>query len=327
MYCSQCGKKVTETMLFCPFCGSPIVIPDQDEQEKAPGSAPAEPKGKVEEISAKLPEKTAGEIEFVPLDVDHLMDETVKDEKPASDREKGSDVLREVSETLSAQLNEEPVRLQGRTPDLSAARPHSAPKISSRKNAQTHVPQRQFNPNDMFLDGEDEEEYEDFEEEYEFEEPEHGSFFVRHIRGFVSLIMFAVVAAVLVGWAFSPSGQQALARAGLAWRPEVYAEAAYSAYANGSYALAGSYYAEALERDSSGYDYANSAAVAYYMANDSLKAEAMARKAIEVNPARAEAYQLLQRLYPNADTRPADIQSMLELGYQLTGGKSPDPKQ
>ncbi len=31
MYCSHCGKKVTDMMLFCPFCGEPIVIPDQDE--------------------------------------------------------------------------------------------------------------------------------------------------------------------------------------------------------------------------------------------------------------------------------------------------------
>ncbi len=31
MYCSHCGKRVTDTMLFCPFCGEPIVIPDQDD--------------------------------------------------------------------------------------------------------------------------------------------------------------------------------------------------------------------------------------------------------------------------------------------------------
>ena len=30
MFCGQCGKRVMENMLFCPFCGSPIVIPDQD---------------------------------------------------------------------------------------------------------------------------------------------------------------------------------------------------------------------------------------------------------------------------------------------------------
>ena len=29
MFCSQCGKKVLEMMLFCPFCGSPIVVPEQ----------------------------------------------------------------------------------------------------------------------------------------------------------------------------------------------------------------------------------------------------------------------------------------------------------
>ena len=31
MFCSQCGRKLREGMLFCPFCGAEIVIPDQDE--------------------------------------------------------------------------------------------------------------------------------------------------------------------------------------------------------------------------------------------------------------------------------------------------------
>ena len=43
MYCSHCGKKVTDTMLFCPFCGDPIVIPDQDDDEPAPGQAEETP--------------------------------------------------------------------------------------------------------------------------------------------------------------------------------------------------------------------------------------------------------------------------------------------
>lgn len=44
MYCSHCGKKVTDTMLFCPFCGDPIVIPDQDAEAPSPGvdEAPVE---------------------------------------------------------------------------------------------------------------------------------------------------------------------------------------------------------------------------------------------------------------------------------------------
>ena len=40
MFCSQCGKKVTENMLFCPFCGKPIVIPDQEPEEAESLAAP-----------------------------------------------------------------------------------------------------------------------------------------------------------------------------------------------------------------------------------------------------------------------------------------------
>ena len=36
MYCSHCGKKVGEDMLFCPFCGKPIVIPEQDDAPETP---------------------------------------------------------------------------------------------------------------------------------------------------------------------------------------------------------------------------------------------------------------------------------------------------
>ncbi len=45
MYCSHCGKKVTDTMLFCPFCGDPIVIPDQDDDVPSqPAPAEKEPR-------------------------------------------------------------------------------------------------------------------------------------------------------------------------------------------------------------------------------------------------------------------------------------------
>ena len=50
MYCSHCGKKVNDTMLFCPFCGEPIVIPEQDEPVEAQG--PAEDSAPVTEMEA-----------------------------------------------------------------------------------------------------------------------------------------------------------------------------------------------------------------------------------------------------------------------------------
>lgn len=331
MYCSQCGKKVMDTMLFCPFCGSPIVIPDQDEGRPAA----AAPKSPVEEnavsmqhmehIEPALPASEPEEVDdvgFIPLD---LRSELWKEPSREEEKPKNADVSQEVSEVLSSQLKEEPVRLQGVKPDLSAARPHGAPKIASRKSADTYVPQRQFDPNDIFLDGEtDEDEFVDYEDgdDFEYEEAEKGSFFARHIRGCVSLILFAVVAIVILGWMLSGSGQQALARAGLAWNPEVYAEVAYEAYQNGSYALAGGYYVKALQRDADNYDYANSAGVAYYMANDTLTAESMARKSIDINPARPEAYELLVRLYPDATARPLEIQGLIQTGYQLTGSES-----
>ena len=34
MYCSRCGKKVLDSMLFCPFCGAEIIIPEQDVREE-----------------------------------------------------------------------------------------------------------------------------------------------------------------------------------------------------------------------------------------------------------------------------------------------------
>jgi len=42
VYCSHCGKKVGEDMLFCPFCGKPIVIPEQDDE---PVAAPVDAAG------------------------------------------------------------------------------------------------------------------------------------------------------------------------------------------------------------------------------------------------------------------------------------------
>ena len=43
MFCSQCGKRVTDNMLFCPYCGAPIVIPEQeDEAAEAPKAAPTD---------------------------------------------------------------------------------------------------------------------------------------------------------------------------------------------------------------------------------------------------------------------------------------------
>ena len=320
MYCSQCGKKVKENMLFCPFCGSPIVIPEQDD-DPAQVSAPA---GTVvsNEVPSLAPEKKAEDAAevFVPLDFSSNWTEAKQNTENTTEESPHESVGE-----FSRHLKEEPVRLHGRKPDLRKSSSLGAPKISSRKTAETHVPPAKFDPDNMFLDEDDEDEFDDYEEEnmdFEFEEPEHSSFFIRHIRGFVTLILFGVVAIVVLGWTFSATGQMALARTGLAWTPGVYAEVAYEAYQNGSYAQAGSFYVKALEHDADNYEYANSAGVSYYMANNGLNAESMARAAIEIDPSRIEAYELLLRLYPDTASRTVEITELLRKGYQLTGAES-----
>ncbi len=77
MYCGQCGKRVLDGMLFCPFCGAPIVIPEQGEPaphrspeaerreagaagESAPAARP-EPEPVVQSKPEPAPEADAGE--------------------------------------------------------------------------------------------------------------------------------------------------------------------------------------------------------------------------------------------------------------------------
>lgn len=465
MFCSQCGKKVTENMLFCPFCGKPIVIPDQEPEEAGNSAAPgreaegarvgeaaarAEGDGEttqifdaprqVEEAAARsersaraeapvrsgegakdgaellrrggeaaahtgsgdganpildmslqaekaaahsgrlareaaeasprseeairagaeasgrsreeaqngaetlddLPERRESpqqietrraetdaaprrgaakglqidweeEERFRPLDLDDMDPEPVHEE-PENPRE-------ELSELLSHRLREEPVRLKGRAPDLSNVHNPDRPGASSRRKASSYAPVREFNPKDIFMDGDDYDEDDD-DEEYAYEEPEEGGFFIRHIRGVVGLSLFVIVLAIVVGWAFSGGGQRVLAQANLAWQPSVYEQLGYDAYQNGQYAVAAGYYEQALKRDGRNYSYAYSAAVASYMAGDTERAAEMGKKAVEIDATRVDGYQLLQRLYPDASARPWEIQSLIQQGYRLTGDAS-----
>ena len=463
MFCSQCGKKVTENMLFCPFCGKPIVIPDQEPEEAGSSAAPgreaegarvgeaaarAEGDGETTQIldaprqfgeetarsersaraeapvrsgeeakdgaellrrggeaaahtgsgdganpildmslqaekaaahSGRLAREAAeasprsegairagaeasgrsreeaqngaetlgdsserrespqqmearrAETDAAPrrgaakgLQIDWEEEERFRpldDMDPEPVHEEPENPREELSELLSHRLREEPVRLKGRAPDLSNVHNPDRPGASSRRKASSYAPVREFNPNDIFMDGDDYDEDDD-DEEYAYEEPEEGGFFVRHIRGVVGLSLFVIVLAIVAGWAFSGGGQRVLAQANLAWQPSVYEKLGYDAYQNGQYAVAAGYYEQALKRDGRNYSYAYSAAVASYMAGDTERAAEMGKKAVEIDATRVDGYQLLQRLYPDASARPWEIQSLIQQGYRLTGDAS-----
>lgn len=370
MYCGQCGKKVMENMLFCPFCGSPIVIPDQDEvqvdvpvQDEERPAVAAEP---VEAEKSKSPvkivmpvraknaepveeekpaqeekpvslfedyeprEKRVPKKEFVPLSFDF---ETQLREADAAagmqadeEEETGEDSVDELF-SVQPEFREEP-RGRERRPNRDGRR-----KDTPRRNVNTYVPVRDVDPDNMFMDelhedGYDEDDY-DFDEEpvrrsryrdeFEFEEPESGSFFQRHIRGIVGLILMLILAIIFAVWMFSPKGQLTLARVNLAWTAQPYATLGHEAYQMDSDLLAAKYFEKAYSRDNSNYEYAHSAMVAYYEAEEIESAAAMLKKCVEMAPDNPEPYQEMLILYPDAEERPWEITELIRLGYQRTG--------
>lgn len=350
MYCGQCGKKVMENMLFCPFCGSPIVIPDQEEAHVQAAVAQMEKNAEIVEAPKDEPAReerptslfaadereTIGETgegtqksqeqPFVPLSFDfdvQLAEHSVPDREEWPPIQPMEPRIEDISET--PQDRPHPVR---RPPqDMRRA------ENGRRRSVNTYIPVKELDVENMFLDGEDEDDYDldeqmsarpsrRYSDDFEFEEPEHGSFFQRHIRGMVGLLLFAMLLLICTIWAFSGKGQRVLAQVNLAWTAQSYADLGYEAYQQDSDLLAARYYEKAYLRESSNYEYAHSAMVAYYEADEIESAAAMLKKCIEMAPNDSEPYREMLILYPDAQTRPWEITELIRLGYQRTGDEA-----
>ena len=374
MYCSHCGKKVGDAMLFCPFCGEPIVIPEQDAPvsealpvEEAPSDSELESrvaKAPAQEPAAEEPEKedrpesttsedAAAELldwsrerqahvdewarrdeseeEFSPLQLD--------DEDPAVDwreeiEQKKRSVVLEKKPPQTRRGEDNPVRLEGSAPklelDIEGAKGTGVRK-ASRKQANTLVPPKTLDPEDIFMDEKpaayDDDEYDpyddapedDFTDAFIYEDEGESSFFMRHLRGIVGLALFLILILMFVIYAFSKPGQATLARANLAWSAEAYSTLGYQSYQAGQYSQAGLFYERALQRDANNYSFASSAAMGYFEAGDTDKSAAMLKRCVEIDPSRLEPYVYLLRLYPDAASRPWDVTQLLQQGYQMTG--------
>ena len=353
MYCGQCGKKVMENMLFCPFCGSPIVIPEQDEpvtaaaavqETAAKEAAPAEEPRQISlfEDAEEIEADEAEEAEFEPLmfsfDDDDEDDEVSDGEfaeafaDDSAEENYVPDLLLVEEESIES-LTEEAVEDVKPEPAKPAPRERpKAPEMNRRRENKTYIPVKEVDVDNLFMDEESHEEedeydlpedYEDeFEREFEFEEPEEGGFVQRHIRGIVGLILMLVLAMIILIWALSGKGQVTLAKLNLAWNPEVYADLGYEAYQADSDLLAARYYEKALARDPENYDYAHSAMVAYYEADRIESAASMLKKCVEMRPDSVQPYQEMLILYPDAASRPWEIRELIRMGYERTGDAS-----
>ena len=350
MYCGQCGKKVMDNMLFCPFCGSPIVIPDQDDAAARPAPAlrneaadrpeAAEKSAAPEPKPEKKPEKKQlepaypaslfdapaaqefapeePEEEFVPLSFDF----EEKAEAAEAPEEAPAETV-EAEKEAPVDIPDEEVPAPARRPAPQTKRPQSARK----RPANTYIPVKEIDPDDIFMDNEDDEydideDYDELDEDYYYEDREDGSFFQRHVRGIVGLLLFIVLVAICAFWANTGRGQTILARFNLAWRAETYAELGYAAYQENNDLMAARYYEKALARDEDNYEYAHSAMVAYYEADQIEASASMLKRCIAMDPDNPEPYQELMILYPDAEQRPWEVKELIRQGYERTGDAS-----
>ena len=326
MFCGQCGKRVMDNMLFCPFCGAAIVIPDQDKAEKPVSeSSPASENAAVQDKPISLFDDAAAAKpeaeEFVPLSFD--FDRTPEPDTPAP-------AAAPEAPTPAEPVVEDVPEPVAPAPARRASERTRRPENTHGRSANTYIPVKNVEPDNLFMDsgGFDDDAYDldeadDFTEvDFEFEESEHGSFFQRHIRGIVALILLVIILFVCVIWSMSYSGQRLLASWNLAWTAAPYADLGYSAYQNEDYARAAQYYEHALSLDGEKYEYAHSAMVAYYDAKNPEAAAAMARRCVEMQPDNPEPYQELMYIYPDADTRPWEITELIRQGYERTGNEA-----
>ena len=347
MFCSRCGKKVLDEMQFCPFCGTKIIIPDQEEDAAtpvkaesifdAPAGEPATPRA-----SKEMPELSAAARRFVEERTPVVEAEKPMEDAPAAETEKEASEPTKPEEKKEDSFWAKPSE-NDETPEKAAKPIKASPREELRVRPKpVKAPEK---PLDMFLENEEEEDaFDAFEavqsrarddfssrnygsryrdEELDDDDDDDGEgFFARHIRGIVAFVLVLALLAAVVVYGISDPGQMLLAKLNLPFalplKAEAYVKLGYERYQQEDYAQAGAYYEKALTRQPDNYNYASSAAMAYVADKDTIKATEMLKKCVEINPDALEPYIYLMNLYPDSASRPGEITRLLEQGYQRT---------
>ena len=159
-------------------------------------------------------------------------------------------------------------------------------------------------------------------DDYRYEDRPRGNFFVRHIRGFVCLILLVIFALGVGSWLMFGSGQRTLGQLYISRNPDTYVELGQEADAAGNYEEAGAYYLKALELDPTDRTTAINAANAYIRAGNSGRAATALEYLIAIDPSDPAPYNTLKQLYPDAASRPQRVTQLLQQGAQNTGDAS-----
>ena len=229
---------------------------------------------------------------------------------------------------LARPLLNKPVELRVKHPPrLSRTSAPVKPRAATgARRVNTVVPQRELDPDNLFLEDEAEDDLADFVSEYfddyRYEEPTKQNFFLRHIRGVVCLTLLAIVTLIVGYWLLYGSGQRVLGQLYISSDPATYITLGDEANEAQNYETAGAYYLKALSLDPTDRNCAINAANAYIRAGNSGGAAEALEYLIAINPDDLAPYVTLKQLYPDAASRPQRLTQLLQQGYERTGEES-----
>ena len=313
---------------------APAVEPPAAEPAQAPAPEEQAPMSRRARHAKMIEEAAKAEEEWPELDIEPPIPPRpqFKDASAADEEETKAPFEEESDEEdpLARPLLNKPVELRGkRPPQLSRASAPVKPRAATgARRVNTVVPPRAPDPDDLFLEDEAdaEDDIADFVQEYlddyRYEDRPRGNFFVRHIRGFVCLILLVIFALGVGSWLMFGSGQRTLGQLYISRNPDTYVELGQEADAAGNYEEAGAYYLKALELDPTDRTTAINAANAYIRAGNSGRAATALEYLIAIDPNDPAPYNTLKQLYPDAASRPQRVTQLLQQGAQNTGDAS-----
>lgn len=343
MRCPNCGRENPGIRLFCSRCGE--LLPDSEAREPEDDIKIYRKKNAPEPEPAPEPKPDDFDDQSDPED-DELLDETDFFTRRERVRRLYEEDWPELTQKAEPRVRERIFDGKADEKPKGGDSPYARPKeevrrpptLTRKRPAQngrpsTLVPRREasVDPENLFsVRGEtpfDEDDYDrpprpprrPVRRGSPYEEPESQSFFMRHVRGIVGMILLVVTAIIVLTWAFTSSAQLVLAQLDLAWSASAYASLGTEAYDAGQYGEAGHYFDVALSKDGSNAGYAIYAANSYIQGGETSKAIAAVKKLIAIEPDNANYYNTLMGLYGGYENMPDDAKALVDEGYERTG--------
>lgn len=323
MRCPNCGRENPDIRLFCSLCGE--LLPEKEAQENRPTQTQPETPPEKPEITPDTSEDTDF---FRRREHRRRITEEAWPEEQTAPAPRRS-IFEGATEQPDPGENSPFARPEPRRPEAPReSEPQDEPRGQREGRASTLIPPREaprerLDPDDFFaVKGQvlpPREREAAPRRRREMEDPETGSFAMRHIRGIVGLLLLLLTVAIMLIWASTDSAQRTLARMDMAWRANAYGDLGMEAYEAGEYSDAGYYFTQALKREKDSYAYALYAANSYINGGYTAKALTALRACIALRPEEPEPYVRLMEMQGGYEFMTESDQALIREGYRRTG--------